>query len=324
WTSDDFTGLTAVVYIDGNSLGKRVKECTRVHSFDEGVSRLRTFSKEINQCFISDPEEALRTFLDSSDEKPSFRKILGAGDEITFICDAEVALKLVLKYFDTLEKSNSGRKEDARNHSCAGIAVAHAKTPFNMVYELAEAACESAKALSRSKDGNYLDFYYCHMGVTNDFETYRKREQYMTGKPYSTDDMSAIINAVVPKLLVAGRANVKALGEAAQKSKTKYLLEVQRINAYIVDKCASFVKNPDKNENEKLFGLVGFDLTSFDLRNQKKAEEAARELAKILCFASEDEPGFYEEMQHVYDLSEFFDLWFSTTEQFADLTGVTK
>lgn len=321
---DDFSGLTAVVYIDGNSLGKRVKDCTCGHSFDEGVAKLRTLSKDINKCFISDPEEALRTFLGSSDEKPSFRKILGAGDEITFICDAEIALKLVINYFDTLEKSNVGRKGDTRNYSCAGIAVAHAKSPFNMVYELAEAACESAKALSREKNGNYLDFYYCHVGVTNDFETFRKREQYMTGKPYSIDDMSAIINAVLPKLLAAGRANVKSLGEAAQKSKTKYLLEVQRINAYIVDKCTSFVKNPGKNENEKLFELAGFDFSAYDLGEPKKAERAAKDLAKILCFTREDEPGFDEEMQHVYDLSEFFDLWFSTTEQFADLTGVTK
>ena len=114
-TPEDFSGLTAVVYIDGNSLGKRVK-CTNVHSFDEGVYNLRTLSKEIGKHFINDPEEELRTFLDSSDEKPSFRKILGAGDEITFICDAEVALKLVLKYFDVLEKSNAGRKEDTKNY----------------------------------------------------------------------------------------------------------------------------------------------------------------------------------------------------------------
>lgn len=321
---DDFSGLTAVVYIDGNSIGERVKECTRVHSFDEGVAALRALSEDINKCFIRDPEEALRIFLDSSDEKPSFRKILGAGDEITFICDAEIALKLVMKYFDALAKSNEGREGNTRNYSCAGIAVAHAKSPFNMVYELAEAACESAKSLSRKKNGNYLDFYYCHMGVTNDFETFRKREQYMTGKPYSIDDMSAVINTVVPKLLAAGRSNVKSLGEAAQKSKTKYLLEIQRINAYIADKCASFVKNPKNNENEKLFELAGFDLSAYDLEEPKKAEKAAKDLAKILCFTREDEPGFDEEMQHVYDLSEFFDLWFSTTDQFADLTGVTK
>lgn len=323
-TPEDFSGLTAVVYIDGNSLGKRVKECTNVHSFDEGVYNLRTLSKEIGKHFINDPEEELRTFLDSSDEKPSFRKILGAGDEITFICDAEVALKLVLKYFDVLEKSNAGRKEDTKNYSCAGIAVAHSKTPFNMVYEIAEAACESAKALSRSKNGNYIDFYYCHMGVTNDFEAFRKREQYMTGKPYSINDLSAVINNIVPKLLAAGRANVKSLGEAAQKSKTKYLLEVQRINAYIVDKCNAFVKNPYNDEEKQLFKLAGFNFTSSDLEDPQKAEETAMELAKMLCFASEDKPGFYEEMQNVYDLSEFFDLWFSTAEKFADLTGVTK
>lgn len=321
---DEFSGLTAVVYIDGNSLGKRVKDCTCVHSFDEGVAKLRALSKDINKCFISDPEEELRAFLGSSDTKPSFRKILGAGDETTFICDAEIALKLVMKYFDALEKSNAERKDDAKNYSCAGIAVAHAKSPFNMVYELAEAACESAKTLSRGKNGNYLDFYYCHMGVTNDFETFRKREQRMTGKPYSIDDISEIINAVVPKLLAAGRANVKSLGESAQQSKTKYLLEVQRINAYIADKCASFVKNPDTNENKNLFELAGFNFDAYDLNDQEESERAAKALAKMLCFTSEDEPGFDEEMQHVYDLSEFFDLWFSTAEQFADLTEVIK
>ena len=91
-----------------------------------------------------------------------------------------------------------------------------------------------------------------------------------------------------------------------------------------MDKCNAFAKNPYNGENEQLFKLIGFNFTSSDSEDPKKEEKTAMELAELLCFASEDKPGFDEEIQQVYDLSEFFDLWFSTAEKFADLMGVIK
>ena len=316
---DEFSSLAAVVYIDGNALGARVKACMQKTSFDKGVADLRELSNNINRVYLEKPEQLLRAHLQTGANHLSFRKILGAGDEITFICDASIALQLVSLYFRALEEANRNIEEDKRFYSCAGIAVAHAKTPFHKVYALAEAACESAKTLSRGKNGNYFDFYYCHVGVTNDFETFRKREQSMTARPYSVADFHGIIDSLVPKLLAAGRSNVKALVEAAQASITNYRFEVRRINAYITEKCASYAKNPNGQLN--LYALTGLDKAAF---RSDETEKAAAALAQALCFLDGEDADMEAQMKQIYDLSEFFDLWFATEQQYLDLKGVFK
>ena len=266
-------------------------------SFDEGVADLRELSNDINRVYLEKPEQLLRAHLQTGANHLSFRKILGAGDEITFICDASIALQLVSLYFRALEEANRNIEEDKRFYSCAGIAVAHAKTPFHKVYALAEAACESAKTLSRGKNGNYL----------------------MTARPYSVADFHGIIDSLVPKLLAAGRSNVKALVEAAQASITNYRFEVRRINAYITEKCASYAKKPNGQLN--LYALTGLDKTAF---RSDETEKAAAALAQALCFLDGEAAAMEAQMKQIYDLSEFFDLWFATEQQYLDLKGVFK
>lgn len=298
-------GLAAVVYIDGNSLGKRIRNLTEIDSFEEGVAALRKFSADVNLDFIDSPMKAIKDCLCESDGKHYFRRIVGAGDEITFICDAEDALKLVLKYFESLEASNANKSDEQKNYSCAGIAVIHAKSPFNTAYEIAEAACESAKESSRATNGNYLDFHYCHSGITNDFDTLRKLEQdKKTARPYSIDKMRALIKNLVPKLVVAGRSNVKALGEAAQKSPENYSFEVQRVNAYVADQCDKMLKRRNDEKTKSFFEMIGFD-------NPDKATREA--LTGRLLLTDKDAA------KEVYDIYEFFDLWFSDASKISGL-----
>ena len=81
-------------------------------------------------------------------------KVIGGGDEITIICKAEDALNITTRYFELLDKSMSvlpngcGQQmteAQKKNTACAGICVIHAKSPFTVAYEIAEAACENAK-----------------------------------------------------------------------------------------------------------------------------------------------------------------------------------
>ncbi len=257
-------GLFAVVYIDGNSMGKKLMSCSHT-DINEGVKRLREFSRSVNKFFVEEPYKIIKESVGTE----SFREIIGGGDEITFICKAESALKLVKKYFEVLKKEKmiiSGKEYICT--SCAGISVFHAKTPFNIAYELAEAACESAKDRAHKKDGNYLDFYYAHGSVTDNFDTLRERDQAkVTARPYSIEEIIGMeTNGLLRVLRNAGRSNVKALGAAAQVDRNKYRYEVERVNGYLP-------KNSDK--------------------------------------LSDDE----QTMKIVYDISEFFDLWFAKGEQ---------
>ena len=233
-------GLTAVIYIDGNSMGEKLKSIVS-EDYDTGVARQREFSENVKRSFVSNPVKQLE------DDGYSFRKVIGGGDEITIICKAEDALNITTRYFELLDKSMSvlpngcGQQmteAQKKNTACAGICVIHAKSPFTVAYEIAEAACENAKKEYRKtpeKPDSYFDFYFCHAGVTADFDYTRKREQKMTGRPYMIADIKGRLKEKAAVLKKAGRANVKSLGVAAQKGQTAFDIEVMRVNAYLAD-----------------------------------------------------------------------------------------
>ena len=228
-------GLSAVIYIDGNGMGEKLQSIVSP-DYDTGVARQREFSENVKQVFVSAPLKALEN------EGFVFRKVIGGGDEITLICKAKDALNITKRYFELLDSNHSvlpegcGAQMDEakkKNTSCAGICVMHAKSPFTVAYEIAEAACENAKKRSRKNIGNYFDFYFCHAGMTADFDSIRKREQIMTGRPYAVSDIRGILSEKAEVLRKAGRANVKSLGIAAQKGQTVFNIEAMRVNAYL-------------------------------------------------------------------------------------------
>ena len=268
---ENLDGLAAVIYIDGNSMGKKLMKCAD-SDYNKGVKKLRGFSENVNRVFVANPLKNMKEIVGSSETK-GFRQVIGGGDEITIICDARIALRLVEVYFDELNASNDRLPEDEKNYACAGIAVFHAKAPFTVAYEIAEAACESAKKCAHEKNGNYLDFYYCHAGITTDFETLRKREQRVTARPYSYEGAIKKFKEYAPLLQQAGRSNVKALGEAAQIGKSEYLFEAERVNSYL-EKESFLITDDSKTEN----------------KDKKTPLET--------------------EMSIIYDMSEFYDLWF--------------
>lgn len=262
---ESLEGLTAVIYIDGNSMGQKLKKCES-EFYEDGVARLRSFSKNVHELFVTAPLDAISKATGDT----GYRQVIGGGDEITIICQAEKAWDLVCKYFETLgskdlEITDMEGKVVSQGpcYSCAGIAVFHSKTPFNIVYEIAEAACESAKEKSRTDNGNYVDFYYYHAGITDDFKSLRKAQQvHATARPYKFEEAKATFERLAPVLRKAERSNVKALGSAAQESYERYMFEVKRVNAYL------------PADSEKFSGTE-------------------------------------EEMRTIYDMSEFYDLWFA-------------
>lgn len=257
---DEDEGMLAVIFIDGNSMGNKLIACKSA-VYDDGVEKLRSFSEQINTYYVDEPLEAIKN------AGYAFRKVIGSGDEITLMCKAQDAFKIMQEYFKSLKDKKillSGTEFDCT--SCAGIAVFHAKSPFNVAYDIAEAACEQAKEKAHENDGNYFSFYYCHGGVTNIFKILHNNEQsHTSGKPYAVDDMTRFDN-MHALLNVAERANVKALGSAAQRSSAAYEYETKRVNAYMP------AGSPKLNGSE-------------------------------------------DEMKLVYDMSEFYDLWFAKEDE---------
>ncbi len=262
---ENLEGMTAVIYIDGNAMGQRLKKCES-EDYNNGVAMLRSFSENVNRLFVVEPLKAISEAVGDT----GYRQVIGGGDEITIICKAEKAWELVCKYFEILRRepleitnAEGVVVDKSECNSCAGIAVFHSKMPFSIAYEIAEAACESAKEKSRIDNKDYVDFYFCHAGVTNDFKTLREAEQkHATARPYSVSEAIEIFTEKAPVLQNAERSNVKSLGSAAQESYERYLLEVKRVNAYL------------PQGSQKLMGTE-------------------------------------EEMKVIYDMAEFYDLWFT-------------
>jgi hypothetical protein len=163
----------AIVHIDGNNLGKTFGEKMRTQAdpgFTASVATLRSLSKEVDASFrqaLAKTEEASKKFI-ASDECPFknkerlyYRRVICAGDDITFICNARMALSLAEIFLENLKEGFT---------ACAGIAIINSHFPFAAGYQLAEQCCASAKKrakeLPEESAGNYIDFQICRDATT--------------------------------------------------------------------------------------------------------------------------------------------------------------
>ena len=131
-------------------------------------------------------------------------------------------------YFETLTSGSD-------NSACAGVALFHSHAPFADVYRIAEECCESGKAISHlegNENKNYIDFHFCHAGITNSLEEIRNaQESGHTARPY--EYASTWKDFIRCGEMTAGmkRADIKDLGEAIVKGDSYYAEEIRRIKS---------------------------------------------------------------------------------------------
>ena len=210
--------ILAVVHIDGNNMGMRIRTLMEnVPDYAEAVKKMRSISKNINYSF-KETFESTRNFIQEWVESPAnkvlkkeqkgqkaqyIRKILVAGDDITFICNARLALPIV-QYFtqEVTGKVMFGEstEENLREYGfsvCAGIAYVHSHFPFHTAYEVAEECCSSAKKRAKEdgrkendRIGNWVDFQICKSVHNIDLEKSREKnyrlaeEEWLLRRPY--------------------------------------------------------------------------------------------------------------------------------------------
>ncbi len=258
--------LLAIIYIDGNDMGSKVKACTEgLSGYAESVDALRSFSVRTDRLFVQNPLRAIEECLHRKNQAEqaenrgkqrhphSFRKVIGGGDEITLICRAEDAADIVTAYFSALTESEP-LTGGIPNAACAGIAVFHSHAPFADVYEIAEACCESGKKVTRASGStkNYIDFHFCHSGITNSLDIIReKQEQRYTARPYSLEDFRTMqrIGAAVSEI---GRGNVKSLGDAVTAGEAAFETEKLRLLSRFGDGSFAAITEEFQNDPETL------------------------------------------------------------------------
>ena len=149
---------------------------------------------------------------------------------------------VVKAYFDELA-STPELAAGILNTSCAGIALFHSHAPFADVYEIAESCCEMGKKESHKPDnnGNYVDFHYCHSGITNELDIIRKeQESAFTFRPYSLNMFEEFMR-IGYILHTIGRRNVKSLGESIVRGNSYYRFDVQRICSRLSENQSEFL-----------------------------------------------------------------------------------
>ena len=187
----------AVCHIDGNSMGKRIQHImSGIKSYQDAIRAMRNLSLEIASVFghtfdkMTAYMEELSPRVKKNIENRLYRKIIVAGDDITFVCNAKLAIPAV-KYF--LE--HVGEEKDYS--ACGGIAYFNSHFPFSDAYQVAEACCDSAKkraklAGNRGKDdkiGNFFDFQICTNVRAANLDSYRDKhytsdQGYFIARPY--------------------------------------------------------------------------------------------------------------------------------------------
>ena len=197
----------ALIHIDGNSLGKRIMNImSPVTGYPSAIKKMRKLSAGIDNTFKETFKE-MEAFMDEESKKlpkqgRKFRKIVLAGDDITFVCNAKLALPAVEFFLKKLNEKEvpflkTEEEPNPKFSACAGIAYFNSHFPFSDAYKVAEACCESAKDRAKEPEnsnirngnqivGNFIDFQMCTNVNASDLDTYREKHYLTDGNLFIT------------------------------------------------------------------------------------------------------------------------------------------
>lgn len=205
-TSKGDNSTLALVHIDGNNMGKRLMEIMQSveqEQYGNAVATIRAISKNIDDGF-KEAYSACEQYVEKNSDKIKplhkgklIRKIICAGDDITFICNAKVAIGAVETFiketykhvlYDSDGISNNDNISRYGLSACAGIAYFNSHFPIRDAYGIAESCCKSAKDRAkkmRTQDGfvgSYLDYQICMNVNAGDLKLYRKNQYALYDK----------------------------------------------------------------------------------------------------------------------------------------------
>lgn len=167
----------SIVHVDGNNMGVKFRKCetlTDRRRLSREIKRKTegAFADLLRKIILAVEEDIFAEILDLDKNFLPIRPLIIGGDDVTFICPANVAIlftKTLMENLSSLTPENSPEnltQESSRQMDCcAGIAILPTAYPFFRGYTLAEQVCDSAKAEMRSENNSassWLDFAILH------------------------------------------------------------------------------------------------------------------------------------------------------------------
>lgn len=188
----------AVVHVDGNNMGLRIRKLIENEkNYVTAINKMRHISYNISASYQSVFDKMAHIFnekgnIEGKENQNFVLKILAAGDDITYVCNAGVAIATVEYYCRGIAKCSMNKNIEeglAEEDSvlkygfsvCAGIAYFTSHFPFHIAYAVAEECCGSAKSYAKKhadgeRIGNFLDFQICKNIQAQNIERIRRRE----------------------------------------------------------------------------------------------------------------------------------------------------
>jgi hypothetical protein len=178
----------AVVHADGNQMGKHVREIAEnAKDNRQYITTTRKFSQQVNEASLA----ALKTVVAMTvqavkngdipfekDEKNRpylpLRPLVFGGDDVTFVCNGNIGVKLAAEYLESFRREAENRKLDL--HASAGVAIVKLHYPFARAYALSDDLAKSAKSLTREVNCSALDWHFAQSGLSGSLEKIRERE----------------------------------------------------------------------------------------------------------------------------------------------------
>jgi hypothetical protein len=172
----------AVVHVDGNNMGIKFSQC---QTLAKRTALSKAVSKKTKRAFAlllkyivaqyDTYSECLHCPTHNGKQYLPVRPLILGGDDITFVCPAQVALIFAKKFMEFMIQ-----KDDELAGSidcCSGVAIIPTAYPFFRGYEMAEQLCDAAKKRSRQSIGtSWMDFAKVHGEQAPTLEQIREEE----------------------------------------------------------------------------------------------------------------------------------------------------
>ncbi|NKZ07286.1 Cas10/Cmr2 second palm domain-containing protein [Actinomadura latina] len=213
---NDKADWVAVVHADGNGMGKifqgfaSIMASCEVTRADEYADGLRNLSGGVDDCarlaFQSAFAKLHRRGWSANTEEPPVLPLILGGDDLTVVCDGELALPFARDYleeFTRLANEHTAvggvlkQVEDLRGlGACAGVAIVKRHYPFHSAVHLAEQLTDEAKVVKKElgQDKSALSFHVLFESAFADLDRLRKQQTLtdegtcLTGQPYVVGD----------------------------------------------------------------------------------------------------------------------------------------
>ena len=182
----------SIIHVDGNNMGVKFRKCESLVDRRKLSREIRrktegAFGDLILKIIAAKNGGLFDEILDLNKNLLPIRPLILGGDDVTFICPANMAILFTKTLMESLNattpddspeqlKKDAARKMDC----CAGVAILPTAYPFFRGYQLAEQLCDAAKAAMRSEKNSegssWLDFAILHGEQAPTLEQIRERE----------------------------------------------------------------------------------------------------------------------------------------------------